>query len=81
MTARALMLLTLLTGCASLPPVSPVVTPGTNFTTFEHPFTDEAAEAIRQQAVKICAQQKKKAVKTQSVCSLTKCSTTYQCEE
>lgn len=81
MTPRALILLFLLSGCSGFLPKSEVVTLGTNYNTFAHPFTEEGAEDVRLKAEKLCAQQKLTAIKTQSVCSLTKCNTTYQCTD
>lgn len=82
MTVRLMiLLLTFLSGCAQLRPDVELVTSGSNYVTFEHPFTDAAAEEVRSKSLKHCAQQKKSAIKTQSACSLTKCTTTYQCTE
>lgn len=61
-------------GCAIHPVVSE-----SNYLTFEHPFTDAAAEAVRKSAVRQCAERKQVAVKTTSTCSLARCTTNYQC--
>ena len=51
-----------------------------NYMTFDHAFTDAAAEAVRRRADAHCATTKKQAaVKTSSACSLTRCTTNYQC--
>ena len=50
-----------------------------NYMTYEHPFTDAAAEKVRKSAEELCKQRKLAAEKTRSVCSLTRCFTDYQC--
>lgn len=50
-----------------------------NYLTYHHPFTDAAAAAVRKNAEKECAGRKQNAVKTQSTCSMTECTTNYQC--
>ncbi len=50
-----------------------------NYITFEHPFTDAAADEVSKRAERICGQRKQFAMKTSSTCSLTKCTTHYQC--
>lgn len=50
-----------------------------NYLTYEHPFNDAAAEKVRKSAEDLCKQRKQAAVKTRSVCSLTRCFTDYQC--
>ena len=50
-----------------------------NYLTYDHPFNDAAAEKVRQSAEKICKQRNQAAVRTRSVCSLTRCFTDYQC--
>ena len=52
-----------------------------NYLTYHHPFTDAAAEAVRKNAEKDCAERKQDAVKTRSVCSMKECTTHYQCVE
>lgn len=62
-------------GCAG-------VYPGTmeaNYLTYQHPFSDAAAEAVRRSAESVCAQRKQRAVRTSGACSLTECTTHYQC--
>lgn len=61
-------------GCAIQPVVSE-----SNYLTYEHPFTDAAAEAARRNAEKTCAERKQVAVKTSGACSLDRCTTHYQC--
>ena len=73
---RCLVLMVLLaafSGCTE-----PEVMAG-NYLTYEHPFNDAAAEKVRKSAEEICKQRKQAALKTRSVCSLTRCFTDYQC--
>jgi hypothetical protein len=79
MTARALFLVAILTGCAGFGTGNEIVVMESNYMTFEHPFTDAAAEDVRKRAGRLCEQRKQAAIKTESVCSLTKCTTHYQC--
>lgn len=80
MSVRALFLITLLAGCAGLGTGSQLVVMEGNYMTFEHPFTDAAAEDVRKWAERLCAQRKQAAIKSgQNACSLTKCTTNYQC--
>jgi hypothetical protein len=60
------------TGCGSV-----VTQP--NYFTLEHAFTDAAAARAFQEAAKTCAHKKLAAVKTGGACSLTRCTTHYQC--
>ena len=50
-----------------------------NYLTYHHPFTEAAADTVRQNAEKTCAKRKQDAVKTRSVCSMKECATHYQC--
>lgn len=50
-----------------------------NYLTFNHPFTDSALAEIQSGAAKLCLERKQVAVKTSERCSLTKCTTNYQC--
>ncbi|MBI2509419.1 MAG: hypothetical protein HYV99_05470 [Betaproteobacteria bacterium] len=50
-----------------------------NYVTYEHAFTDAAADAARRSAEQQCAYKKQVAVKTTSACSLTRCTTSFQC--
>lgn len=75
-----LSLITLLAAvtCAGCGTIDPVTAEG-SYLTYEHPFTDAAAQAVLENAVKTCADRKRDAIKTDSVCSLTQCTTHYQC--
>ena len=64
--------------CAGCGTINPVIDGG-DYLTYEHPFTDAAAQSVQQNAGKTCADRKRDAVKTNSVCSLTQCTTHYQC--
>jgi hypothetical protein len=79
MTARALLLVAILAGCTSFGADNVIVVVESNYMTFEHPFTDAAAEDVRKRAGRLCEQRKQAAIKTESACSLTKCTTHYQC--
>jgi len=79
MTARALCLVIMLTGCAGYLSDNVIVVMESNYMTFDHPFTDAAAENVRLRAGRLCEQRKQSAIKTESICSLTKCTTHYQC--
>jgi hypothetical protein len=90
MTPRALLIAALLLGCSgcnlsSFCPGCDGVTIATplesNYITFEHPFTDAAADEARIRAERICGQRKQIAFKTASACSLTRCTTHYQCAD
>ena len=50
-----------------------------NYLTYEHPFTDSAAEAARRSAAGQCGQRKKVAVRTSGTCTLKTCTTHYHC--
>ena len=50
-----------------------------NYLTYEHPFNDEAAAKVRKNAEHLCGQRNKGAEEVQSVCSLSRCTTSYQC--
>ena len=50
-----------------------------NYATFEHPFTDAGAADAWRRAEAQCAQRKQAAVKTSSACSLSRCTTSFQC--
>jgi len=88
MTARALLLIAVAAlcagcslggfcpGCDSITVVAPA---DNNYITFEHPFTDAAADDVRKRAESLCGQRRQVAEKTTSACSLTKCTTHYQC--
>ena len=67
-------LLAALAGCS----VEPTIMAG-NYLTYNHEFTETAAEEIRKNAEKLCGQRKQAAVQTRSVCTLKRCVTDYQC--
>jgi len=66
----------LVAGCASR--VNTIVEEG-NYRTYEHVFTEDAAETVRRMAERSCAIKKQVAMKTSSTCSLQRCTTHYQC--
>lgn len=69
-------------GCSYLPnTVSGAGFADTNYLSYEHPFTESAAEGARKSAERLCAERKKAAVRTTGTCSLTRCTTHYQCME
>ena len=51
----------------------------TNYLTFEHSFTDAGAADARKRAQTQCAYRKQAAVRTSGTCSLTRCTTNFQC--
>jgi hypothetical protein len=67
-------LLLIVAGCAQ----QPWVAEG-NYLTYDHPFTEAAAESARQNALGRCRQRDEIAIQTSRVCSLTQCTTSYQC--
>lgn len=50
-----------------------------NYLTYEHAFTDAAAAAVGKSAEAWCRQRSLVAVSTSRHCSLTQCTTSYQC--
>ena len=50
-----------------------------NYLTYEHAFTDAAAEIVRKNAESLCRQKKQVAVRSSGTCSLTRCTTHYHC--
>jgi len=52
-----------------------------NYLTLEHPFTDAGAESARALAARECKPRKQVAVRTDGACSLTLCTTHFQCME
>jgi hypothetical protein len=50
-----------------------------NYLSFQHAFTEAATENIAKRAERHCAEFKLAAVKTRSTCTMTECSTDYQC--
>ena len=63
-----------LAGCGP----QPYVAEG-NYLTYDHPFSEAAAAAVRKSAEGICRQRDQTAVETSRACSLTQCTTNYQC--
>ena len=74
----AVVLLVLTAGCASYEIIG--YDAKTNFVTFNHPFTDSSFSEIQAKAESICKARGQAAIQTGKVCSLSKCTTTYQCE-
>jgi len=68
----------LLTGCAEK---SLLVgyEPNENFLSFNHPYTDGAAADVRARAERLCGLRKQAVIQTSRTCSLTQCTTNYQC--
>jgi len=75
--ARALLAIAVLLACAACG-AQPEVRQR-NYLTYEYPFTDAAAEAAYKSAEKICAETRRFPVKSSSACSLTRCTTSYEC--
>ena len=65
-----------LAGCA---PRSYVIVEQENYVTFDRPFTDATAASVRKDAEKWCGERALVAIKTSDTCSLTRCTTNYQC--
>ena len=68
----------LLGGCAE-PSMLVGYEPNENFLSFNHPSTDGAVADARARAEKLCGLRKQTAVQTSRTCSLTQCTTNYQC--
>ena len=51
----------------------------TNYLSYEHAFTDAAAADVRKTAERECSYRKQVAVRTGGNCSLTRCTTNFQC--
>ena len=51
----------------------------TQHLTIEHAFTDAAAAGARNDAERMCARKRLVAVRTSGTCSLTRCTTHFQC--
>ena len=64
--------------CAACAPFE-IVTAEGNHLTYRHPFTETSAAQARKSAERLCGQVKQVPVKTGEVCSLTECTTHYQC--
>ena len=50
-----------------------------NYLTYDHPFTDAGARIARDHAEDRCRARGKVAVRTEHACSLTECTTSFQC--
>jgi hypothetical protein len=66
-----------LVACAGCGP-QPYVMEG-NYLTYHHPFSEASAAAVRKNAEGTCRQRDQTAVETSRACSLTQCTTSYQC--
>ena len=53
--------------------------PEENYLSFNHPFTDKDIAAVEAKATQLCEQRKKAVIQTTRSCSLTKCTTNFQC--
>jgi hypothetical protein len=53
--------------------------PDENFLSFNHEFTDAAAAEVRARAERLCGQRKQAVIQTSRSCSLTQCTTNFQC--
>jgi hypothetical protein len=73
-TAAAVVAAALCGGCGPLP----YIMEG-NYLTYEHSFTDASLEAVRKSAERLCRQRDEAALETSRSCSLTRCTTSYQC--
>jgi len=50
-----------------------------NYLTYDHPFSEASAQAVRKNAEWTCGQRDLAAFESSRVCSLTQCTTSYQC--
>ena len=75
---RALCFFVLLLACAGCSAVR-IVAMNNNYVTLVHPFTDAGAETARGLAERECRMYRLVAVKTSDACSLSQCTTHYQC--
>jgi hypothetical protein len=69
----------LLAGCADTTNYLVGYEPDQNFLSFNHPFTDAAAADVRTRAERLCGLRKQAATQTSRSCSLTQCTTNFQC--
>lgn len=67
----------LLAGCADYQLVS--YDSGENYLNFNHPFTDKSIAEVLARAEALCKQRKQVAIQTSRICSLSQCTTNYQC--
>ena len=58
-----------------------IVAMNDNYVTLLHPFTDAGTESARVLAARECRMHSQVAVKTSDACSLTLCTTNFQCME
>lgn len=79
MSVRTAFFFALLTLCAGCAPRVEQIVAESDYLTYEHAFTDAAAETARRSAERQCAQKKQVAIKTSSACTLTRCTAHYQC--
>jgi hypothetical protein len=77
MILRTACLVALLLACAGCG--KQVIVMEGNYVTLEHPFTEAGAESARALAAKECKARKQVAVRTGGACSLTLCTTHFQC--
>lgn len=66
--------LLLVAGCGP----QPFTREGNHFT-YEHPFSEAAAQAVRKNAEGICRQRDQVAFESSRACSMSQCTTSYQC--
>ncbi len=67
----------LCTGCVDYQLI--VYDTNVNYLAFNHPFTDKAIAEVQAKAEDVCRQRKQLAIQTTKSCSLSKCTTNYQC--
>ena len=82
--AQVAAVMLLLTGCGTVRTIFGESTATTsfsesNYVTYEHAFTDAAADGARRSAEQHCGLKKQVAVRTTGACSLTRCNTSFQC--
>jgi len=70
--------LALTAACAACAPFEIVTLEGDHIT-YRRPFTDAGAAEVRKSAERLCGQKNQVPVRTGNVCSLTDCTTHYQC--
>jgi len=75
---RVTCLFVLLLACPGCSAVR-IVAMNNNYVTLVHPFTDAGAESARGLAERECRMYSLVAVKTSDACSLSQCTTHYQC--
>lgn len=75
---RAFFSFALVTACAGCA-TSQLVVKESNYLTYEHAFTEAAAADALKGAKRNCAEKKLAAVRTSGACTLTRCTTHFQC--